>query len=182
MSQRTKFYGLSENLEGHVVSREYGKDCRAQEFDWVPHSPRSHALNKNELCILCRTLHVDNMDMDNRHGHGRLPTTDSRRMQLRDEKMWRRESERQMRTGDRTSRCPCTLCLYGRPLLRTTQAKHLRDYGRHPMRRLQEEVQSPWCNAFCFSNAMAHHDTVVYASDNMQGCNEPSTAVQARKC
>lgn len=86
MSQRTKFYGLSENLEGHVVCREYGKDCRAQEFDWVPHSPRSHALNKNELCILCRTLHVDDMDMDNRHGDGRLPTTDSRRMQLRDEK------------------------------------------------------------------------------------------------
>ena len=72
----------------------------------------------------------------------RLPTTDSRRTELRDAKMWRRETERQRRTGTRTSRCPCTLCMFGKPLLRTTQAKHLRDYGRHPAKRLQEEVNS----------------------------------------
>ena len=70
-----------------------------------------------------------------------LPTTHVRRVELRDAKMWRRESERQLRTGESRSRCPCTLCLFGRPLLRRTHATHLRDFGRHPMRRLQPQVR-----------------------------------------
>ena len=69
-----------------------------------------------------------------------LPTTDARRVQLRDAKMWRRETERQIRTGEARSRCPCSLCLFGRPLLRSTHGIHLRDFGRHPMRRLQPQV------------------------------------------
>jgi len=58
---------------------------------------------------------------------------------MRDAKMWRRETERALRTGQSRSRCPCTLCLFGRPLLRTTQATHLRDFGRHPRKRLQPQ-------------------------------------------
>ena len=81
------------------------------------------------------------MDMEPGRVVARLRTADARRIELRDAKMWRRETERQQRTGSRTSRCPCTLCLFGKPLLRSTQAKHLRDYGRHPLRRLQEEVR-----------------------------------------
>jgi hypothetical protein len=85
---------------------------------------------------------MPNMASEQDTGEGRLPTSHTRRIELRDAKMWRRETERQARTGARTSKCPCTLCLFGRPLLRTTQAKHLRDYGRHPMKRLPEEVGS----------------------------------------
>ena len=71
-----------------------------------------------------------------------LPTTHARRIELRDAKMWRRETERAMRTGQSKSRCPCMLCLFGKPLLRTTHALHLRDYGRHPLKRLQPHVIS----------------------------------------
>ena len=70
----------------------------------------------------------------------RLPTTHAMRMRKRDNKMWRRETERAGGLRDIKSKCPCRLCLFGRPLLRTTQARHLRDYGRHPSRRLQEQV------------------------------------------
>lgn len=73
-------------------------------------------------------------------GREGLPTTDVRRVQLRDAKMWRRETERQLRTGETRSRCPCSLCLFGKPLLRRTHGIHLRDFGRHPMRRLQPQV------------------------------------------
>jgi hypothetical protein len=82
------------------------------------------------------------MDMEHCSRGERMPTTNARRIELRDAKMWRRETERQLRLGDHKSRCPCTLCLFGRPLLRSTQAKHLRDYGWHPMKRLQDEVNS----------------------------------------
>ena len=81
-----------------------------------------------------------NRNMERGGHNGRLPTTHPRRIQMRDVKMWHRERVQQERTGDRTSRCPCTLCLFGRPLLRSTQAKHLRDYGRHPKKRLPLEV------------------------------------------
>lgn len=101
------------------------------------------------------------MGMEQRRGEGRLGTSDAHRIELRDAKMWRRETERHMRTGSRTTRCPCTLCLFGRPLLRSTQAKHLRDYGRHPRRRLQEEVshilrhaQSIWQQTQCIKNVV----------------------------
>ena len=91
---------------------------------------------------VCRMRDMPHMDMDQGNGVRRLPTSDARRTELRDAKMWRRETERQVRTGNRSSRCPCTLCLFGKPLLRATQAKHIRDYGRHPAKRLQEEVNS----------------------------------------
>lgn len=95
------------------------------------------------VCCKCAESRCGlNMDMPEGNAGGRLPTTHARRIQLRDAKMWRRETDRQLGTGSRTSRCPCTLCMFGRPLLRATQAKHLRDYGRHPARRLQEEVKS----------------------------------------
>ena len=71
---------------------------------------------------------------------GALPTTHARRIQLRDAKMWRRESERELRSGQCKSRCPCSLCLFGKPMLRTTHALHLREYGRHPLKRLQPQV------------------------------------------
>ena len=89
---------------------------------------------------LARVQVRPHMDMQERNAHGRPPTTNTRRIERRDAKMWRRETERLLRTGRPTSRCPCTLCLFGKPLLRTTQAKHVRDYGRYPMKRLQEEV------------------------------------------
>jgi hypothetical protein len=100
------------------------------------------ALTHVELVHSIRLQAVLEMDMDEGRGHDRLPTTNAMRIERRDAKMWRRETERELRTGSRTSKCPCTLCLFGRPLLRTTQAKHVRDYGRHPARRLQEEVSS----------------------------------------
>jgi hypothetical protein len=99
---------------------------------------------------------------------GRLPTSHTRRIELRDAKMWRRETERQARTGARTSRCPCTLCLFGKPLVRTTQAKHLRDYGRHPMKRLQEEVSSPLRTPFLSLNI--RHATSVLLGRMPVGC------------
>lgn len=106
----------------------------------VCHCAHNNVLKCLEFANFARVQARPHMDMEERNGHGRLPTTNARRIELRDAKMWRRETERQMRTGSTTSRCPCTLCLFGRPLLRTTQAKHVRDYGRHPMKRLQEEV------------------------------------------
>ena len=69
-----------------------------------------------------------------------LPTTHPRRMEMRDAKMWRREAEKEARTGQTRSRCPCSLCLFGRPMLRSTHAVHLQQYGRHPMKRLQPQV------------------------------------------
>lgn len=69
-----------------------------------------------------------------------LPTTHPLRIQMRDAKMWRRETQILRRTGQSTSRCPCTLCLFGKPLLRSTHAIHLRDFGRHPRKRLQPQV------------------------------------------
>lgn len=81
-------------------------------------------------------------DSMNRGGNeGRFLITDARRIKMRDAKMWRRESARQALEGNSRSRCPCSLCLFGRPLVRATQAKHLQDYGRHPQRRLQPQVQ-----------------------------------------
>ena len=86
-----------------------------------------------------RQFDIDNMADESLHS--RLPTTDARRIARRDAKMWLRETERQQRTRQARSRCPCSLCLFGRPLLRTTHAKHLRDFGRHPQKRLQPEVR-----------------------------------------
>ena len=97
--------------------------------------------NAHACLGVCIAQKITNMAMEQGSADGRLPTTHAARIENRDAKMWRRETERQARTGNRTSRCPCTLCLFGRPLLRTTQARHLRDYGRHPLRRLQEEVR-----------------------------------------
>lgn len=85
-------------------------------------------------------VHIQNMSEAS--CDGAHPTTNGRRIELRDAKMWRRESERKARSGQRRSRCPCSLCLFGEPLLRTTHALHLRDYGRHPLKRLQPEVSS----------------------------------------
>lgn len=96
-------------------------------------------------------------DIGERNVHCRLPTTNALRMEMRDAKMWRRETERQFRTGSCTNRCPCTLCLFGRPLLRTTQAKHIRDYGRHPKRRLQEDVSSMVHHGPLFAHAVRIH-------------------------
>lgn len=110
-----------------------------------------------ELRELRRVQVMPSSDMEERNEHGRLPTTNALRMETRDAKMWRRETERQSRTGSRTSRCPCTLCLFGRPLLRTTQAKHIRDYGRHPMRRLQEDVSSMLHRGPLFAHAVRIH-------------------------
>ena len=76
----------------------------------------------------------------------RLPTTHAMRMRKRDNKMWRRETERAGGLRDIKSKCPCRLCLFGRPLLRTTQARHLRDYGRHPSRSCK--------NRYCTSTGM----------------------------
>ena len=72
--------------------------------------------------------------------HEGLPTSHPRRIEMRDAKMWRRETERELRTGQTRSRCPCSLCLFGKPLLRRTHAIHLRDFGRHPQKRLQPQV------------------------------------------
>lgn len=108
----------------------------------------------NSLCAQGPTMHT--MDMQQDDVAGRLPTSHPRRIELRDIKMWRRESERQLRSGSRTSRCPCTLCLFGRPLLRTTQAKHLRDYGRHPVKRLQEEVKHILLVVYTFPAIQLH--------------------------
>lgn len=69
-----------------------------------------------------------------------LPTTHPHRIQLRDAKMWRRETIREAATGRARSKCPCSLCMFGRPLLRRTQAVHLQLYGRHPRMRLQPQV------------------------------------------
>jgi hypothetical protein len=96
-------------------------------------------------CILAQAVAVV---MEHRREGVRPPTNNPRRIELRDAKMWRRETERHLRSGNRRSRCPCTLCLFGRPLLRTTQAKHLRNYGRHPMKRLQDEVHPLMQNIF----------------------------------
>ena len=93
--------------------------------------------------VVRRLLLLSGTAVAHRAGQERLPTSHSRRIELRDAKMWRRETQRLLASGNRTSRCPCTLCLFGRPLLRATQAKHLRDYGRHPAKRLQSEVKSP---------------------------------------
>jgi hypothetical protein len=100
---------------------------------------------------------MQDIAMEEGIGGGRLPISHTRRIELRDAKMWRRETERHARTGARTSRCPCTLCLYGKPLLRTTQAKHVRDYGRHPMKRLQEEVSSPLRTPFLSLQIGTHY-------------------------
>ena len=83
---------------------------------------------------------------------GRLPTTHARRIQLRDAKMWRRESDRPGASSSSKSNCPCSLCLFGRPLLRSTQARHLRDYGRHPIKRLQPQVSSILLHNVLFSS------------------------------
>ena len=91
----------------------------------------------------------------------RLPTTHPERLKRRDAKMWRRESERAGGLLDSKSRCPCTLCPFGRPLLRTTQARHLRDYGRHPTRRLQMEVP-PTYKYVCMHNRRGRK-TGIYA-------------------
>lgn len=93
-----------------------------------------------------------NVHMDRGIAEGRPPTTNALRIQLRDAKMWRRETELLQQTGQSRSRCPCTLCLFGRPLLRTTHAKHLRDYGRHPLRRLQPQVHSDIISHFQMSS------------------------------
>jgi hypothetical protein len=91
-----------------------------------------------------------------------LPTTDARRIQLRDAKMWRRETERETRTGQPRSKCPCTLCLFGKPLLRRTHAVHLRDFGRHPMKRLQPQANSLRLSHYCiFRHAHEHPLAVV---------------------
>lgn len=93
--------------------------------------------NKAGKRTLCETTNV-NM---NRNGmQARTPTTDEERIKMRDAKMWLRESIRDGVQGNSRSRCPCSLCLFGRPLLRATQAKHLQDYGRHPLKRLQPQV------------------------------------------
>lgn len=80
-----------------------------------------------------------------RDGYERgLLTTHPLRIEMRDAKMWRRESVREWRTGETRSRCPCALCLFGKPLLRSTHAIHLRDFGRHPKKRLQPQVSTGW--------------------------------------
>ena len=76
------------------------------------------------------------------HNEERLPTTHPLRIQMRDAKMWRRETQQERRTGQSKSRCPCSLCLFGKPLLRSTHAIHLRDFGRHPRKRLQPQVSA----------------------------------------
>ena len=121
-------------------------------IDWENHNVR----NCEQMCHIPRMQVNLNMDMEVGGEEGRLPTSHPRRIAMRDAKMWRRETEREIRTGSRTSRCPCTLCMFGRPLLRSTQAKHLRDYGRHPLKRLQEEVS---CLADCildFANPLKY--------------------------
>ena len=73
---------------------------------------------------------------------GGVPKTNARKIEMWDAKMWWREAERTMRSERARSRCPCLLCLFGKPLLRRTHALHLWNYGRHPMKRLQPQVRS----------------------------------------
>lgn len=78
--------------------------------------------------------------MDHDRVLDKLPTTHASIIERRDAKMWRRESKRLGKSISSKSKCPCTLCLFGRPFLTSTQVKHLRDYGQHPLKRLQIEV------------------------------------------
>ena len=133
-------YRLSWLAATVVLSAQYATQAGMYCVAMITHFAHNNMLKCLGFEKLNRLQVRPDMDMEERNAHGRLLTTSARRIEIRDAKMWRRETERQMRTGIATSRCPCTLCLFGRPLLRTTQAKHVRDYGRHPMRRLQEEV------------------------------------------
>ena len=70
-------------------------------------------------------------------GQGRLPTTDARRIEQRDAKMWWRIKQRTWFEADK-EQVPMQTCLFGiRMFVRATHARHLRDYGRHHVRRLQ---------------------------------------------
>ena len=82
----------------------------------------------------------NNVAMEGRESPRMHPTTHAGRIKRRDAKMWLRETVKHAAAGLEKSRCPCTICLFGRPLLRSTQVRHLRDYGRHPVKRLQEQV------------------------------------------
>lgn len=63
------------------------------------------------------------------------------RISARDIKLRGRDLERASRLGYRRCRCPCRICIFGRPLLLSTQARHLEDFGRHPLRRQWTQVQ-----------------------------------------
>ena len=97
-----------------------------------------------------------------------LPTTHVNRIELRDCKMWRRETERAMRSGQSRSRCPCTLCYFGKPLLRTTHAIHLRDFGRHPKKRLQPQAISvPMFHYRAVQNAQSEEYVVAQPANGV---------------
>lgn len=82
----------------------------------------------------------NNVAMEGRESPRMHPTTHAGRIKRRDAKMWLRETVKHAVAGLEKSRCPCTICMFGRPLLRSTQVRHLRNYGRHPVKRLQEQV------------------------------------------
>ena len=118
-----------------------GRCRRWRRFDWV-HKTRVSA---------------PHLGMEARGNVRRLPTTHALRLKKRDGKMWRRETERAGGLWHIKSRCPCRLCPFGRPLLRTTQARHLRDYGRHPSRRLQYQVHP--IHNYVTAHKSVQHDT-----------------------
>ena len=146
----------------------YEKQCGMHGLEQGAHCAWHVVFKSNAMVCVCRLSHMAHMAMPHHSGDERLPTSNRRRMELRDAKMWRRETERQLRTGARTSRCPCRLCLFGRPLLRSTQAKHLRDYGRHPMKRLPEEVHSPLRIDFLVCDALPKHAMLCASSYEAQ--------------
>jgi hypothetical protein len=66
----------------------------------------------------------------------RLPVSDRRRQQLRDDRLWKREQQRAIFYNLKRIRCPCSKCK-GRVQCSLAKVKeHLIQYGREPTFRL----------------------------------------------
>ena len=66
----------------------------------------------------------------------RLPLSHWRRQQLRDERLWIRESRRAVELNVKSLHCPCNKCRGRKRLLIRNVGKHLLRHGRHPDSRI----------------------------------------------
>ena len=110
---------------------------RIQSMGWT------HCQNKTHRKGNCQHHFHDwwktsNVHMEHRGVEAKIPTTHAHKIEMRDAKMWRRESMRLGMQRNSRSQCPCSLCLFGRFMLWATLVKHLQDYEKHPMKWLQD--------------------------------------------
>jgi hypothetical protein len=66
----------------------------------------------------------------------RLPITDKKRQQVRDDRLWKREQQRAVFYNLRPIRCPCAKCKGRVQCSLETIKDHLIQYGREPTFRL----------------------------------------------